>query len=104
MKLGFKKIFAALTAAAVSVSMCGCMDNGKIMTVDGMEINNGVYLYYQQSAYSDAQKKIDEAQEASSESTSDSSGPYFRLIELSCSLRLLRYSKRSSSRSILPNK
>ena len=73
MKLGFKKIFAALTAAAVAVSMCGCMDNGKIMTVDGMEINNGVYLYYQQSAYSDAQKKIDEAQEASSESTSDSS-------------------------------
>ena len=86
MKLGFKKIFAAITAAAVSVSMCGCMDNGKIMTVDGIEINNGVYLYYQQSAYNDAQKKIDEAQQekldnladeiinnASSESSSESS-------------------------------
>ena len=63
MKLGFKKIAAALTAAAVAVSMCGCMDNGKIMTVDGMEINNGVYLYYQQSAYSDAQSKIKAVQQ-----------------------------------------
>lgn len=63
MKLGFKKIAAALTAAAAAVSMCGCMDNGKIMTVDGMEINNGVYLYYQQSAYSDAQSKIKAAQQ-----------------------------------------
>lgn len=63
MKLGFKKIAAAVTAAAVAVSMCGCMDNGKIMTVDGMEINNGVYLYYQQSAYSDAQSAIKTAQQ-----------------------------------------
>ena len=63
MKLGFKKIAAALTAAAVAVSMCGCMDNGKIMTVDGMEINNGVYLYYQQTAYSDAQSQIKAAQQ-----------------------------------------
>lgn len=63
MKLGFKKIAAAVTAAAVAVSMCGCMDNGKIMTVDGMEINNGVYLYFQQSAYSDAQSKIKTAQQ-----------------------------------------
>lgn len=63
MKLGFKKIAAALTAAAVAVSMCGCMDNGKIMTVDGTEINNGVYLYYQQTAYSDAQSKINAARQ-----------------------------------------
>ena len=63
MKFGYKRLFAALTAAAVAVSMCGCMDNGKIMTVDGMEINNGIYLYYQQSAYSDAQNKINTARQ-----------------------------------------
>lgn len=57
------KFFAAITAAAVAISMCGCMDNGKIMTVDGMEINNGVYLYYQQSAYSAAQSKINSERE-----------------------------------------
>ncbi len=86
MKLGFKKITAAIAAAAVAVSMCGCMDNGKIMTVDGMEINNGVYLYYQQTAYSNAQSKIKTAQQeeldkladeilnnTSSESSSESS-------------------------------
>lgn len=63
MKLGFKKITAAIVAAAAAVSMSGCMDNGKIMTVDGMEINNGIYLYYQQTAYSTAQTKISEAQQ-----------------------------------------
>lgn len=63
MKLGFKKITAAIVATAAAVSMSGCMDNGKIMTVDGMEINNGIYLYYQQTAYSTAQTKISEAQQ-----------------------------------------
>lgn len=63
MKFGYKRLFAALTAAAIAVSTCGCMDNGKIMTVDGMEINNGIYLYYQQAAYSEAQNKIDSARQ-----------------------------------------
>ena len=73
MRLSFKK-FAALTAAAAAVSMCGCMDNGKIMTVDGMEINNGVYLYYQQSAYSDAQERIQAEYEEKLNNAVDSIG------------------------------
>lgn len=71
MKFGYKRLFAALTAASIAVSMCGCMDNGKIMTVDGMEINNGIYLYYQQSAYSDAQNKIDSARQEKLDNMAD---------------------------------
>ena len=67
----FTKIMAAVSAAAVAVSMCGCMDNGKIMTVDGTEINNGVYLYYQQSAYSTAQEKINAERQKELDSIAD---------------------------------
>lgn len=88
MKLDFKKLIAVFTAACAAVSMSGCMDSGKIMTVDGMEINNGVYLYYQQTAYASAQEIINKqyedkfneqvdaltgAESGSSESSSESS-------------------------------
>lgn len=70
-------IIAAIAAAAVAASMCGCMDNGKIMTIDGQEINNGVYLFYQQSAYVDAQGIIREASSSESSESESSKIKYF---------------------------
>lgn len=67
----FKKIASVLAAAAIGASMSGCMDNGYIMTVDGMQIRNGVYLSLQQTSFSNAQDKLDEADE--SDDSSDSS-------------------------------
>lgn len=71
-----KKIIAAIAAAA-AISMSGCMDNGKIMTVDGTEINNGIYLFYQQSAYMDAQSIIREAKDSESSESESSEIKYF---------------------------
>lgn len=71
-----KKIIAAIAAAA-AISMSGCMDNGKIMTVDETEINNGIYLFYQQSAYMDAQSIIREAKGSESSESESSEIKYF---------------------------
>ena len=51
MKTKFKKIAAAALAAMLAVTLCGC-DRGYLMTVDGVDIRNGVYLQLLQSAYS----------------------------------------------------
>lgn len=60
MKITFKKIAAILSAAAVAFTMSGCVDNGYIMTVDGLNIRNGVYLSMQQTSISNAQSKVSE--------------------------------------------
>ena len=74
MKNRFKKAAAVICAAVMSVSLCGCADTGSIMTVDGLTIRNGVYLYYQQTALSNARNAVSEQEEAEkSDSTADSS-------------------------------
>ncbi len=75
MKKIFKRIMAVLTAAAVAASLSGCVDNGYIMTVDGMEIRNGIYLSLLQTSISTANSKVEEQNEAEDDSsdTSDSS-------------------------------
>lgn len=69
MKFGFRKAAAGVLALAVTASLCGC-DKGYLMTVDGISIRNGVYLSFQQSAYSSAGTKI---QEEKQDDDSDSS-------------------------------
>ncbi|MDE7362863.1 MAG: hypothetical protein K2N38_13125 [Oscillospiraceae bacterium] len=59
MKFGFKKTAAGVLALALTASLCGC-DKGYLMTVDGMSIRNGVYLSFQQTAYTSASSKIQE--------------------------------------------
>lgn len=59
MKFGFKKAAAGVLALALTASLCGC-DKGYLMTVDGMSIRNGVYLSFQQTAYTSASSKIQE--------------------------------------------
>lgn len=88
MKATFKKFAAILAAAAIAVTMSGCSDNGYIMTVDGMQIRNGVYLSMQQTSFSNAQSKLKEADSDSedpnnsgSPDTSSSTDDFERMIE-----------------------
>ena len=62
MNTGFKKIIAASAASACVLALGGCSDSGSLMTVDGMEIRNGIYLSFQQTAYSNAYTEITDAQ------------------------------------------
>ena len=71
MKSSLKKIAAGVLAFVLAASLCGC-DRGYIMTVDGMEIRNGIYLTYLQSAYSNAGDALQEQNSATSD-TSDTS-------------------------------
>ncbi|MCI5578258.1 MAG: hypothetical protein MR364_01985, partial [Oscillospiraceae bacterium] len=71
MKSSLKKIAAGVLAFVLAASLCGC-DRGYIMTVDGMEIRNGIYLTYLQSAYSNAGDALQEQNSATS-GTSDTS-------------------------------
>ena len=68
-----KKILSGVLAGAIAISLCGCADNGYIMTVDGTDIRNGIYLYYQQLAYENACDKLNEIYGESSSSSSGSS-------------------------------
>ncbi len=68
-----KKILSGVLAGALAISLCGCADNGYIMTVDGTDIRNGIYLYYQQLAYENACDKLNEIYGESSSSSSGSS-------------------------------
>ncbi len=72
MKTKFRKIMAVITAAAIAASLSGCMDKGYIMTVDGMDIRNGIYLSLQQTSISTANSKVQE-QESETSGTSDTS-------------------------------
>ncbi len=73
MKSITKAILSAAMAGTLALSLCGCADTGYIMKVDGMDIKNGVYLYYQQDAYATANDKLNEIYNASSSSGSSSS-------------------------------
>ena len=73
MKTTFKKIAAALCAAVLAGSLCGCVDNGYIMTVDGMKIKNGVYLSFQQNSFESATQRLDEQRESGEDDDSNNS-------------------------------
>lgn len=75
MKFNFKKVTAGVLTLAATASLCGCGDNGYIMTVEGMNIRNGIYLSFQQNSYNEAYNKIREqnSSDSSAESTSNTS-------------------------------
>lgn len=72
MKKRLKKAAAAVLAVILAASLCGC-DRGYIMTVDGMEIRNGVYLSFMRTAYGKAQTEFkNQSEETSDPETSES--------------------------------
>lgn len=70
MKHTIKKIAAGVIALVLTASLCGCSDNGYLMTVDGIDIRNGIYLSFQQTSVSNASSKYEE-ENSSDSSTSD---------------------------------
>ncbi len=48
-----RKIAAFSVASIMAVSMAGCSDMSKIMTVDGVEVNAGIYINYMLSEYTE---------------------------------------------------
>ena len=60
MTFSYRKTAAAAAAIVCAAALCGCTDSGYVMTVDGEQIRNGVYLSFMQTAYSDASDKISE--------------------------------------------
>lgn len=69
MRSGLKKAAAAVLAVILAASLCGC-DRGYIMTVDGIEIRNGIYLSYLRSSYSMALSEV-KKQNSDNETSSD---------------------------------
>ncbi len=61
MNISLKRTLAAAMAVICTASMCGCADSGYIMTIDGVDIRNGIYLSGAVSAYSEAFNKVTEA-------------------------------------------
>ncbi len=61
MAFSFRKIVAAAVAITCTASMCGCMDSGALMSIEGVDIPNGVYLSTVMTSYSDAYSKISTA-------------------------------------------
>ncbi|MDE7194829.1 MAG: hypothetical protein K2O14_12815 [Oscillospiraceae bacterium] len=59
----YRRIFAAAAAFVMTASLCGCVDNGYLMTVDGIQIRNGVYLYSELNALNRAYSEITEDRE-----------------------------------------
>lgn len=70
MRSVFKKAAAAVLAVVLAASLCGC-DRGYIMTVDGMDIRNGIYLSFLKSAYTSATDKVEEQKSDDDASESD---------------------------------
>ena len=70
MKTTFKKIAAAVSALVLAGSLCGCSDNGYIMSVDGMKIRNGVYLSLQRESFDSARAWLDEHESENPDETS----------------------------------
>ncbi len=66
-----KKIAAAVLSVALAAVLCGC-DRGYIMTVDGLEIRNGIYISYLWSAYSMAQEEFKNQTSDTSEGDTES--------------------------------
>lgn len=48
-----KKIAAFSVASMLAVSMAGCTDMSKVMTVDDVDVNAGIYINYMLSEYTD---------------------------------------------------
>lgn len=72
MNTNFKKLAAALSAAAIACTFTACMDNGSLMTVDGAEIRNGVYISYLMNFTNTAQSRVSEESSANSTDSTDS--------------------------------
>ncbi|MDE7399816.1 MAG: hypothetical protein K2N06_09850 [Oscillospiraceae bacterium] len=72
MNTNFKKLAAAFSAAVIACTFTACMDNGSLMTVDGTEIRNGVYISYLTNFTNTAQSKISEESSANSTDSTDS--------------------------------
>ena len=70
MRSVFKKAAAAVLAVVLAASLCGCY-RGYIMTVDGMDIRNGIYLSFLKSAYTSATDKVEEQKSDDDASESD---------------------------------
>lgn len=66
-----KKIAAAALSVMLAAVLCGC-DRGYIMTVDGLEIRNGIYISYLWSAYSMAQEEFKNQTSDTSEGDTES--------------------------------
>ena len=71
MRSVLKKVAAAVLAVVLAASLCGC-DRGYIMTVDGMDIRNGVYLSFLRAAYSMASEEL-EKQKTDDDTSDDTS-------------------------------
>ena len=72
MRSVIKKAVAAVLAVVLAASLCGC-DRGYIMTVDGVDIRNGVYLSLLKTAYAMAQNEIDKSDSENDSSSDDTS-------------------------------
>ena len=55
-----KKLVAAICAVTITLSVAGCADVSTIGSIDDQTINAGIYLLYEQSAISEAQKEVDD--------------------------------------------
>ena len=58
MTFSYRKTAAAAAAIVCAAALCGCSDSGYVMTVEGEQIRNGIYLSLMQTAYSDASGEI----------------------------------------------
>ncbi len=56
----FKKVSAFLTAVGIAAACTGCSDTTYGMTVDGIKIPAGIYIYYANSSYGNALSMIAE--------------------------------------------
>lgn len=72
MNTNFKKLAAAFSAAVIACTFTACMDNGSLMTVDGTEIRNGVYISYLTNFTNTAQSRVSEESSANSTDSTDS--------------------------------
>lgn len=72
MNTNFKKLAAAFSAAIIACTFTACRDNGSLMTVDGTEIRNGVYISYLTNATNTAQSKVSKESSANSADSTNS--------------------------------
>lgn len=72
MNTNFKKLAAAFSAAVIACTFTACMDNGSLMTVDGTEIRNGVYISYLTNFTNTAQSRVSAESSANSTDSTDS--------------------------------
>lgn len=81
MKMNFKRIAAGVLAVGITMSLCGCGDNGYLMTVEGISIRNGVYLSFQQTSLNNANTKYNEENSTDSTSSTESVDIFKQSVE-----------------------